>query len=148
MPFVDMDGWSEERRMAHHASVRKEYYDTLGVDPDTCTMDAVTEAVSPAEVRPTPPPALAMDASGLPSDYDEWPESTRKYYLRSTMSPCSQKRLYGNTDFVFEDPGAKYKVEIKTLTSQLHNETTKNNELERERMRDLAAYTPTLATTG
>ena len=71
-----MDGWSEERRMAHHASVRKVYYDGLGVDPDTCAMDVVATDQVPAPPEPDaeanlPPPTLLMDARGLPSDYDE-----------------------------------------------------------------------------
>ena len=76
--------------MAHHASVRKEYYDGLGVDPNTCTMYVVTADQVPAPPEPDvearlPPPTLVMDASGLPSDYDEWQEGTRKDYIMSTM---------------------------------------------------------------
>ena len=61
-----MTGWSEQRRMAHHASVRKEYYDGLGVDPNTCTMYVVTADQVPAPPEPDvearlPPPTLVMD---------------------------------------------------------------------------------------
>ena len=103
-------------------------------------MDAVTEAVSPAEVRPTPPPALAMDASGLPSDYAEWQQGTRNDYLRSTISAYDQQRLFGTIGFVFKDPAAKYEDELKTLKGWLYNETTRIEEPERDRKQDLARY--------
>ena len=107
-----MTGWSEERRMAHHRREREQFYAGLGVHPDTCTMDVVTADEVPApsesdvEAR-LPPPTLVMDASGLPSDYFAWPESTRKDYIRSNIPAYDQQRLYGSTGFVFEDPGAK-----------------------------------------
>ena len=38
---------------------------------------------------------------------------------------------------MFKDLAANYKVQIKTLAGRLHNETTRNEELERDRVQDL-----------
>ena len=57
---------------------------------------------------------------------------------RSTMSPCSQKRVYNTTRFVFKDSAAKYKDEIKSRTDRLHSETRRNAEQEQlEKQREL-----------
>ena len=76
----------------------------------------------------------------MPTDYYDWSDGTRKDYIRSTMSPCSQQRLYGTTGFVFKDPAAKYKDEIKTPASRLQYEMQRIEELERDRVQDLADY--------
>ena len=71
-----MEGWSEERHMAHYSSEREQYYEGLGLDPDTCTMDVThADAIQPepdVDGRPTPPPTLTMGADGLPADYFDW----------------------------------------------------------------------------
>ena len=142
MPFVNMTGWTSQKRMAYFGRQREQYYQGLGLDPDACTMDVThADAMPPqpdTDARPgPPPPTIFMGADGRPTDYHDWSDGTRNYYIRSTMSAFDQQRLYGTTGFVFKDPAAKYKVQINTLAGRLQYETTKNEELEMARVQNL-----------